>query len=256
MKALLDMDILVYRVGFTTQEVDVGVAQWRMDDLVNRLLEQTSATSYQGFLTESKDKTAYRQLIYPQYKLNRKAPRPVHYTSLREHLVSVWGAIIVKEIEADDAIGIASVDSHPNTIVSIDKDLLQIAGLHYNFVKEEFTTVDKEGGNRFFYHQMLTGDKADNVKGIHRCGPVGAENILVNGSCEEEWFNLVRNTYNDDDDMFRTGEALWILKEPRGKATWGWPLMSLQLETEETGQKEGSALSLPVQSEVVSEDGL
>jgi hypothetical protein len=41
-----------------------------------------------------------------------------------------------------------------------------VAGWHYNFVKKDKYYVTAEEGMRFFYRQILTGDRADNIQGI------------------------------------------------------------------------------------------
>lgn len=216
-----------------------------MDDLIERTLDAVGATSYQCYLTASKDETAFRKKIYPEYKMNRKAPRPIHYEALREYLLTNWNAKLVSCIEADDAIGIdATAYEGDCVIVSIDKDLKQIPGRHYNFVKEEFCTVTREQGIRFFYTQMLTGDTADNIKGIAGIGPKKAEKIISQGSNEQEWFDIVREEYGNDYEMYINGAALWILTEEYPKGSWKQhPLGSLLLEDISTGQLEESEVS-------------
>lgn len=203
-----------------------------MDDLITRILEQASATEYRMYLTAAKDSTAFRKQIYPEYKGNRKAPRPVHYEELRKHLVEEHGASVSTTIEADDAIGIDSnYNFSSSVIVSIDKDLLQLPGLHFNFVKGEFKTVTKEQGIRWFYKQLLMGDKADNIRGIEGIGEVKAERILNSAEdyTEESWFDTVRNAYNNDQEMWMNGECLWILREHFPQGTFSFHPLGSQL---------------------------
>jgi len=261
MFAFIDGDILVYRVGFTTQDADIGIAKWRLHELLKKILESVQATEFQVYLTASNDSTAFRKQVYPEYKANRKAPRPVHYEALREYLVSNWGASVSTTIEADDAIGIDSRNNPDSVIVSIDKDLLQLPGLHYNFVKEEFTTVNEHSGLRFFYKQLLMGDKADNIKGVEGIGEVKAERILNSAEeyCEEGWFRVVRETYNNDIEMHKNGECLWILQKPFPAGIYSLhPLGSTLLQ--ETGvvpsylQKQNES-SLDASMQEISTDG-
>jgi hypothetical protein len=154
---------------------------------------------------------------------------------MREFLVEEHGASISYTIEADDALGIALTDNNRNNVdcvlVSIDKDLLQVPGLHYNFVKKEFTRVSPYDGLRFFYKQCLIGDKADNIKGVEGIGEVKAERLLKAAeetaidlySCfdepiladyEQAWFNTVQNAYGDDIEFFKNGACLWMLTQP------------------------------------------
>ena len=62
----------------------------------------------------------------------------------------------------------------PCVIVSLDKDLKQVPGLHYNFVKKEFDTVTPQQGLINFYTQFLVGDTSDNIRGCTGIGPVKA----------------------------------------------------------------------------------
>ena len=220
MKALIDADILVYRIGFTTEEEDLEIAKYRMNELIERILADVNATSYQLYLTASGDETAFRQFVYPEYKQNRKAPKPKHYNSLREFLIEQWDAVVVSGIEADDALGIEQSSSDNTIICSIDKDLDMIKGLHYNFVKEVIYEVTPEQATFNFYKQLLMGDRSDNVKGIEGIGEKKAERLLLSYDTEEEFFDVVRRTYDNDEEMLATGEVLWILREPYPKGLW------------------------------------
>lgn len=229
--ALVDGDLLVYRIGFTTEDVDVGIAKWRLSELLKTILEGVQATEFQVYLTASNDGTAFRKQAYSEYKANRKAPRPIHYEALRYHLVTEHGASVSTTIEADDAIGIDAGNTPDCVIVSIDKDLLQIPGRHYNFVKQQFTTVNNHSGIRFFYKQLLMGDKADNIKGVAGIGEVKAEKILnaAEDYCEAAWFDIVRATYNNDKEMWHNGECLLILQKPFPQGTWSYHPLGSQL---------------------------
>lgn len=214
MRCLIDGDILVYRVAFTTETEEVELAQWRIDDLIEKILADVEATSFALYLTASNDSTAFRRKVYPEYKANRKQQKPTHYQALREHLVEKWNAEIVSCIEADDALGINQTKE--SIIVSIDKDLDMIQGWHYNFVKEQKYFVFEDQAIYNFYRQCLTGDTADNIKGVQRIGQKKAEKLLgeVGYKTEEELFNIVRETYNDDYEFYVNSECLWILREP------------------------------------------
>lgn len=223
MKAIIDADILVYRVGFRCRDVPLEVAQEEMDYLLEHILFKVGATSYELHLTASKDASAFRRKVFPEYKMNRTQPRPVHYEALREFLCTNWKANISTTIEADDAIGISStITTDLFTIVSIDKDLLQLPGIHYNFVKDEFQSVEEQEGIRFFYKQLLMGDKADNIRGIEGIGEKKAEKLLLSSVTQDEngWFSTVQSAYNDDTEMLKNGECLWILRHPFPQGTW------------------------------------
>ena len=56
-------------------------------------------------------------------------------------------------------------------IVTVDKDLDMIPGQHYNWEKDKKYFVDELDGLKFFYKQMLTGDSTDNILGLYGVGP-------------------------------------------------------------------------------------
>jgi len=226
-KNLIDADILVYRVGFGYQEESLESAKEAMDGYVEEIQEATGANEYSMYLTASNDDTAFRSKVYPEYKQNRKAPRPLHYKALREYLVEKYGAIVVSTIEADDAMGQAQTE---NTIIcTIDKDLDMIPGWHYNFVKKTGYFIDEDEAIYNFYRQLLMGDSADNVKGIQGIGEKKANKILAGATDEEELFQRVRDSYNNDYEMAITGEVLWILRKPFPQGMWRYTLYGSKL---------------------------
>lgn len=89
-------------------------------------------------------------------------------------------------------------------ICGIDKDLLQVPGLHYSWpiirsgkvVREGiFREISKEEGMRRFFTQALTGDVSDNIKGIHGIGPKKAEKLLADCKTEAEMYNVCKSQY-------------------------------------------------------------
>ena len=91
-------------------------------------------------------------------------------------------------------------------MASIDKDLLQLPGRHYNFVKDEWINVSLHDAERKVWELMLIGDVSDNIRGIQGVGPVNAKRIL-DQSGSEGWRETVYNLYNDE-RRFRLNERL------------------------------------------------
>lgn len=182
MIALIDGDILLYRIGYTTQEDSEGIAKVRVDDLIDSILLETGAKEFEVWLSD-KTENGFRFGLYPQYKANRTQPRPTHYELLKEHLVVEWGARIALGMEADDALGITQTNGYKGwfetVICSIDKDLLQIPGQHYNFVKKEWQTLTPWEGKQWHYQQILIGDTVDNIRGCKGIGPVKAGKAIL-----------------------------------------------------------------------------
>lgn len=207
MLALIDGDVLTFRVGFTTEDSEWWVAKARIEEMFDRVLAETGADAYALFLSD-KTKNNFRTTFYPEYKANRRGrPLPKHYPALRDLLIESYGAEITLGQEADDALGIAQTemgnqriwaDGGANSVIcSVDKDLLQIPGTHYNFVKQEFYEVSENEGLYNFYKQILTGDVGDNVRGLEGIGPVRAAKILFNvrDPVESAYFSVVLDAY-------------------------------------------------------------
>lgn len=114
------------------------------------------------------------------YKGNRSGSvPPTHLKAIRSHLVTKWGAELSQGEEADDRLGIEATKHRWSSIVcSIDKDLLQLPGRHYDFVKKEETTVSAKEAVINFYSQVISGDSTDNIPGATGFGPVKARKAL------------------------------------------------------------------------------
>jgi DNA polymerase-1 len=167
----------------------------------------------------------YRDDIYSLYKKspsreNNRKGRVEHYHEAREYLKSLSEAVVTDEEEADDLIGhwVAELSnkSLPYTIISIDKDLNQLPGWHYNPDPrfERVYTVNEDQAKDFFLKQMIIGDSIDNIPGIAGLGPIKAKEII--NKTEIPLYQLVielyKYKYKDDwESHFLTnGKLLWI----------------------------------------------
>jgi len=219
--ALIDGDILVYRIGFTTQDVNERIALSRVNSYIDEILFNSHASDYMIYLTGSNN---YRKTLYPEYKANRIQEKPLHYNLIKQYLIDHEAAILEEYQEADDALGIAQTAGNDTTIIcSIDKDLHQIPGRHYNFVKNEHTIVTPEEGVYFFYQQLLTGDRVDNIPGLPKVGPVKAKKILGEMSDEATYKEKALAAYMEylklseqeaRDKINLIGKLLYIRKQP------------------------------------------
>jgi 5'-3' exonuclease len=197
---------------------DSWVCLKRVDELMQRIIAETGASTFKAFLTGSDN---FRNDINPEYKANRKdTRRPEWLQQAREHLVLRWEASVEDGQEADDAMGIYQCANQNTVIASIDKDLLMIPGKHYNFVKEEHREVSELEGIRHFYWQLIMGDKTDNIMGFdglaRQTVPKKLEWAMAELSdCLNEamMFELVRGMYNDDEKMLMNGRCLWIRRQ-------------------------------------------
>lgn len=235
LKALVDSDILVYRVGFTTQEEDEGIARWRLNDFIDRMKDTLETNDVQHFLT-STDKSNFRFQLFPDYKANRTQPKPKHYQFLRDTLVYEYGAKEVFGQEADDQLGIEQRD---NTVIcTIDKDLNQIPGWHFDFVKGRLFNISPLEAIRCFYDQVLVGDKStDNIEGCPKIGKVRAGRILDGCQNELEMLEAVVSCYVEAyppkvwaEKLLLAGSLLWIRRKPNQ----GWQFGNQSLDSKET----------------------
>lgn len=230
MRALIDADIFPYEIGCATQEdkktpLEWPLVQWRVDQRIDQILESTGAESWQGYLTGKgnfRDETA---TILP-YKGNRdRADRPYWYTNIFNYLITERGCVLVDGYEADDALAMYHFGSDDSTVLcSRDKDLRQVPGWHYTWPswrqeEREPYYISELDGLRFFYSQLLTGDRADNIPGLYGVGSKSAMVLRVQkAETELEMFKEVKEQYElrfgSYWDMFmcENGRLLWLLR--------------------------------------------
>jgi len=162
------------------------------------------------------------------YKGNRELMlKPVHYGALRNYAMKWHGARNIEGMEADDEIGIRSTELIAEgkipIIASIDKDLKQLGGWNYDWVKDVLTYIPELEAKRFYYTQILTGDRTDNIPGIDGVGPKTAEKMLASARNEREMLKIVKQAYKDNRILERLpeiGTLLW-LQRTREIKTWG-----------------------------------
>ncbi len=214
---MIDADIVGYSVAAYVESWDgpFEAVQVDIDNLMKRIIESTDSDSYLAVLTGD---DTYRYEIYPEYKANRKGkPRPVYLEDARAHLVTAWGAILTSEIEADDRLGIEQCSEEFGTTVicSIDKDLKQIPGYHFNWRKNERDLVTPLDGLRTFYRQLLTGDTADNIPGVGGIGPVKSARAIDHLEDEFDMYETCKYFYGPErlEDMHRNAKLLYIWKK-------------------------------------------
>ena len=93
--ALVDGDILVYRVGFASNDVSEGYAIARMAEFLEDLIFLNGFDKYKGYLTGGGN---YRNEIAKTapYKGNRKADKPIHYKALRDYMMKAWAFELIE----------------------------------------------------------------------------------------------------------------------------------------------------------------
>ena len=82
----------------------------------------------------------------------------------------------MKELEADDAMGIYATQHPGNVIVSPDKDMRQIPGKLYDL--ETSKDITAEEGAKWHVIQTLAGDQTDGYSGVPGIGVKRAETLF------------------------------------------------------------------------------
>ncbi len=199
--ALIDADTPIFSTAIVSEDVDVSIAKARLDVCVSNIIRDSGCTDYKLFVSGGKN---FRKEIDPLYKANRTSPDPKYREPLRQHLIKEWGAFECVGYEADDACGVEQRQDGSTMIVAIDKDLLQVPGLHYSWpivrqgkmVRDHtFQEVDVEQGWRNLFTQSLTGDTSDNIKGIPGIGKVKAAKLLAECHTEAEMHEVCNGVY-------------------------------------------------------------
>lgn len=193
--ALIDADGLIYIVAYCKQKRDEGgmpllndlghpdretktldQCKAAMDDIIKNILLASGAREYLMFLTVGKN---FRYKIYSDYKANRKSlEKPEHFDRIKEYLITDYKAVYHTDLEADDLCLIYSKKIPDSFIVSPDKDILGLEGTHYNYNKGEWITVDRQTASYNLWKSVITGDTADNIKGIPGKGEKFASVLL------------------------------------------------------------------------------
>jgi hypothetical protein len=216
MLALIDADIVCYRIGFASEDVSEKICLARCAEFMEELVMKPWVGDYQGFLTGSNNFRKDIAVTAP-YKGNRTQAKPKHYELIREYLNKAWACEVIEGQEADDAIGIKAYemeDVEDYVIMSIDKDLNMIRGWHYNFIKDEKYLVNDQEAIKHFYTQILTGDRVDNIIGLKGVGPKKAEKILQDCVTEADMYKAVLEAYdNDEKRVLENGQLLWIRRK-------------------------------------------
>jgi 5'-3' exonuclease len=242
---LIDGDILVYRCAFSAEstssffvkddkEVPIEnikearkrqdnydivkkttvapeyVAIQNLESMIDRIKREVPHKECVLVLSSSKREVNKRTKIARQipYKADRP-PKPFHYAALRKHMEEVLMAVVVEEGEADDYLGAKQTGT--SVIASIDKDLLQIPGDHFDINSNTLITASKLGqldlnesnklsgtGFKWFCAQCLLGDRTDAIQGIPYIRQTKVHSLLTGAKTEHETWTRVVKEYMDN----------------------------------------------------------
>jgi len=191
----VDADIIAYRSASVTQDKDELIEI--LDNTLGNISSVTSVKHMRLYLSGENNFRHDAAKTKP-YKGNRKQ---LLLRKAKQYLQLEYGAIVVDGYEADDAI---ASDMKQNGAIhcGIDKDILQVAGTHYNFVKEAYVEVSEEQAKYNLYHQLITGDSTDNIGGLPNYGEVKANEMLQGNpdpelACKMAYMEVIGDDWHD-----------------------------------------------------------
>jgi hypothetical protein len=197
-EAILDGDILAYRAAFWADQEGIDALQERIDQDIRNWTPPGMDKVYIA-MSCPREKN-YRRLFWSEYKKHREDVKPPD--SMKYALECIYDTQLttrcVDRLEADDLIGML-VSEGRCIGVTVDKDLRQIPGWHWNPDKEpESVLVSQEDADTYFYQQWITGDSTDNIWGLWKFGPAKAKKVLENNP-KETWDSVIMDLYHNED---------------------------------------------------------
>lgn len=148
----------------------------------------------------------FRYHLTDDYKGGRSGVKPFWFNDIRAWFEK-QGAKIIKGHEADDIVAINHFhmwkkggdkqNNRASLIIGEDKDFDNVPGWHYNPAKDKLYYVGSYTAINNFYRQLITGDTADNIKGVPGKGPKAAEKLLPSNRTisEAENWKIVKQCY-------------------------------------------------------------
>lgn len=228
--ALLDSDILSYELGFAGQtywdsvkkeqgQYDGSPPPWEVvEEMLNGRIDNICALveSDKPPIALFTGKNNFRNFIAKRFPYkDRVGNKPWHYYNIRAYLKGKFEWRLEEGLEADDLFSIMLTENPEEYVAcSRDKDVRTCPGKHFGWelnrqpqfgpmLVDELGRIElaedrkkvKGYGNKFFYAQCLTGDTVDSVKGLPRCGPVRAFELLNQAQTVDECFQAVLSEY-------------------------------------------------------------
>lgn len=208
MRLLVDGDIVAYQIACVNEQTIVwdeelttkllsppGEAEKQFDSAIKQIQLSCRLADGEPILCFSSHPN-FRYSVLPTYKHNRvDKAKPELLERLIAHAEKHFETRTKPNLEADDVLGILSTKSPKAFIIAtLDKDLDQIPGWHYNWRKERTYLVDRFSANLAFYTQILTGDSTDGYSGCPGTGPKKAAGLLVNAA-QADWWAVIKAAY-------------------------------------------------------------
>jgi len=218
----IDGDVIRYSAGFSSEGEALPHMLSTVKSMIKRIVEGAQAKTYTVLLTRDGNFREEVATLQP-YKGNRKGSRkPDNYEVMTEYLAVYHHGWFVDGEEADDQLGIRCIHNG-DTIATIDKDLDNVPGWHYNWQKDRLYYVTPLEAMHNFYTQLLTGDAVDHIPGLYKLTGKRASKKLKQGvkdcTLDKEAYAHIYWTYREASDaepeqvrawLTEIGQLLWI----------------------------------------------
>lgn len=211
---VIDADSIPYICSNSalSKGLPIEAAYKKVDSTIDRILNRNNSDQYIMLVGGSNN---YRSIVNPEYKKFRAKYRDKseagYYPEVKKYMIDKYYAYRCHGAEADDVCAtLHSKMPNDTIIVSPDKDLLQIPGGHYDYLKDIYTTVTQLGyikkttnnkitatGDFLLYYQLLVGDSSDGISGIWKIGPQSAYKKLSHCTSSDQLKEVVTNIYKD-----------------------------------------------------------
>ena len=171
----VDGDIVAYRISSVAETLEE--AKQTIDDTYNSIALETNVSLFRTYFTGPNN---FRKevAVQKEYKGNRKnKSKPELFKDCVSYMCAKYNGIVVDGFEADDAIA-SDMTQNGAIHCGVDKDILQVAGTHYNYVKKKWVEVSEAQAAVNLYTQILVGDSSDNIPGLPKVGAVKAQKII------------------------------------------------------------------------------
>lgn len=169
-------------------EIAENILNEKLFTIYNKIEEYFSIK--QIYLCVKGDNNPRKQWL-PSYKTHRPET-PAIVNHLHKVLLEKHNAFKAPIGEADDAIKtLSDLLQNKGIICGIDKDLLTIPGIHYNYSKNIFKFITEKEARYNFWTQVLVGDSTDFENLSPKIGKKYAEKVLNINFSEEEYEEAV-----------------------------------------------------------------
>lgn len=218
-----DGDVWCYRLAFSSQHEPPETPapwftiKWAIHETLDKVSRRYPNAKIHICLTDEHKNYRKAIAVTALYKGGRISTKPYWWRKVRDWFMADPRVNISVNEEADDVMSKKLMESPYHVCCTVDKDLKNTPGSHWNDRTGAHIVVTPAMAYRNFYMQLLTGDQVDNIKGCPRIGKAKAETIVRGCKTPEEYECAVGLAYAcskpvDDPEgrMVEMGRLLWM----------------------------------------------